>query len=107
MAYIIQMQLIPMWVPDGAGSAVLGQNQANFSGFGTTFGPGPVGNAQSMTLLSAEVVPGGDSPTQGNFNTAMTNAVSDLTTKMGTVGGNSGESSTPLAIIQGWSTGNP
>lgn len=109
MAYRIRMTVFFDWVGDGTGPSMLGQYQAENPGFGTApaQNPGPVGMAQTLSLLRAELVPGGDSPSQANFNTALSNAISDIETDMGTGGTWGGNAATPLSIIQGWSTGNP
>lgn len=107
MAYIVMMELKLAWVGDGQGSALLGQYQSNQPGFGPAQGPGQIASAQMLSLIQAESVPGGDSPTQANFNTAISNAASDLETQMGTVGAWGGNNQTPLAIAQGWSSGLP
>lgn len=106
MAIIIQARIDILNVPDGAAGTIVGQNQANFAGFGSTLGPGSVGASNSLRLIVAESVPGGDSPSQANFNTAIGNMATDLETLLGTTGAWGGNGSqTPLAIIQGWSTG--
>ena len=107
MAYRIRVYADVDWVPDGSGMATLGQNQSNDPGVGSALGAGAVGNAQTLRLQVAESVPGGDSPTSGNFNTAFTNAATDLGTLMTTAGAYSGGTATPLSIAQGWSTGLP
>lgn len=107
MAYAIEVTLRIHWVPEGAGSAFLGSNQSNHPGYGSSLGPGAVQAAQTLELRQAEQVPGGSAPTQANFNTAMTSAATDLATQMGTAGAYSGGTQTPLAIAQGWSTGQP
>ena len=105
--YKIRVTLDIDWVGDGAGTALLGQNQSNNPGFGSSLGPGAAQVAQTLQLRQAEQVGGGDSPVQSDFTTAMTTAVTDLVSQMGTAGAYSGGTQTPLAIAQGWSTGNP
>lgn len=108
MAYRIRLTVDYDWVPDGVGFTQLGQQQSNNPGTGSTQGPGTVGAAQTLSLIQAETVPGGDSPTQSNFNTALLNAIADIETQMGTVGAAFGVGNqTPLALIQGFSSGNP
>lgn len=108
MGYVVQLQATYMWVPDGAGgAAVVGGAQANVAGYGSTGGPGAIGNAQKLELWAMEQVPGGNSPTQANFNTAVVNAAAYLNTKMGTAGSTGFSTGTPLAVAQGWSTGGP
>lgn len=107
MAYRLRFTMDIDWVPDGAGGAIMGQNQSNDPGFGSSLGPGSAGAAQTLELMVAEQVAGGDSPTQANFNTAIAQAATDLETLMGTAGAYGGNTSTPLVIAQGWSSGNP
>lgn len=106
MAYRIRAKIDFDWVPDGAGGAILGQQQGDNPGYGYT-GAGPVGAAQTLSMIDAEIVPGGDSPNQANFNTALSNMIATIETQMGTPGAAFGSTQTPLALIQGWSTGNP
>ena len=80
MAFRIDVWMYAYWVPDGAGGAILGQNQSNSPGYTSALTPGPVGAAQSLALSVAEQVPGGDSPSGANFNTALTSAATDLGT---------------------------
>lgn len=105
MAYRIRVTVDYDWVPDGAGFAILGQNQSNDPGYGATLQPGPVGAAQTLEMMVAEVVPGGDSPSGSNFNTALSAAATDLGTLLTTAGAANGNPATPLSIIQSWSTG--
>lgn len=108
MAYVVQVQVTYAWVPDGAGgAAVVGGAQANVAGYGAAGGPGSIGNAQKMEIWDMEPVPGGDSPTQANFNTAVVNAAAAINTKMGTAGSTGFSTGTPLVVAQGWSTGLP
>jgi len=108
MAYIVEIEAKIKWVGDGQGSYMLGQYQSNQPGFGPGGqGPGTIGSAQMLSLIQAEVVPGGDSPTQANFNTALTQAITDIEGQMGEPGTWGGNPGTPLAIAQGWATGNP
>ncbi len=103
-------QLMP-----GAGGALLGQNQSNDPGYGGTLAAGAAGASQTLELMVAETVPGGDTPTLANFLTALTAAANDLAgtpasgglaimSQPGAWGGNPG---TPLAIVQAWPTGGP
>jgi hypothetical protein len=85
-----------LWVPAGVGGSGLGQLQANIPGMGGTSIPGTFGNAQTLRLIVGEQVPGGNAPTQANFNTAMTAAGTDIATLM---------TAAILAQIQAWSTG--
>lgn len=104
MAYVVEVETRIGWVPDGSGNTFLAQPQANIPGQG----PIPQNNrvgfmAQVRQYIVAEGVPGGDAPTLANINTALTSCVSDLASSTGTPIITAAE----LAIIQGWSTGNP
>ena len=96
-------------VGDGpGGSYMLGQSQAEYPGFGGTDTYGEVASSQRAELRVAELVPGGDAPTSGNFTTAFTSLATDLGTKLSaTPNTYNGASATLLSIIQGWSTGTP
>jgi len=108
MAYMISVRVQYMWVPDGTGAALLIQPQAEVPGFGATQQPGAGFAAQKADDFVGESVPGGDSPTAGNFQTALNNAAADLYTRLTTAGDVPGfTSGTLLAQIQGFSTGNP
>jgi hypothetical protein len=112
MAYAVNVTVDFVWIADGVGSTMLGQYQSNQPGYGTNELPGEIAGAQTLQLRVAEVVPGGDTPTLANFNTALTSVVSDLAAATGTpimsqAGAYGGSPSTPLALIQGWATGNP
>lgn len=107
MAYVIVVEARPCWVPDGSGGAMIGQNQSNQPGFGAALGPGTIPGAQTLTLAVTEPVPGGDTPTGANFNTALVAAAADLNTLIGTAGAWGGNTGTPLAIMQAWATGGP
>ncbi len=107
MAYRIDVRLRVSWVPDGAGSAFLGQNQSNQPGTGASLAASTIAVGDSLDLFQGETVPGGDSPSAGNFTTALTNAATDLGTQLSTAGAWAGNPGTPLAIIQSWSTGGP
>jgi hypothetical protein len=104
MAYFAEVEVRIGWVPDGSGNTFLGQPQANIPGQG----PLPLNNrvvfsAQVRQYIVGEGIPGGDSPTLANINTALTSCVADLAAASGTPQITAAE----LAIIQGWSTGNP
>lgn len=107
MAIRIRVTLDIDQVAAGAGSALLGQNQSNDPGYGSTLGPGPVGISQTLELMQAEFVPGGDTPSSANFSTALTAAATDLLTQINTAGAWGGNPGTPLSYIQAWSTGGP
>ena len=115
MAYAIVITMDTVWVPDGAGTGILGQNQSNQPGYGGTLVPGSIGNQQSGRLMVAEQVPGADAPTLANFLTALQAAAQDLAgapaaggspilSQPNALGGAPG---TPLSIIQTWATGQP
>lgn len=90
------------WVPSGVGgTGIIGGSVANTPGYGQTQTGGTMPNAQVMRFQAAEVIPGGNSPSLANINTALTNIADDL----------AGSSGTPqitaalLAQIQNWATG--
>lgn len=107
MAYRIRVAVSYDWVPDGGGGAILGQQQAENPGVAGT-GAGSVGAAQTASDIDAEIVPGGDSPSSANFQTALNAAAATLYTRLTTANQVPGfTSGTLLALVQGWSTGNP
>ena len=88
MAYRLRYQLSVDWVGDGVSP---GTNVATAQTKGFT-----------QTIIC--VVPGGDSPTQGNFNTALSGSSSTPTA--GSMSADlSAQIATALAQIQGFSTG--
>lgn len=106
MAYRLRLRADWDWVPDGA-VALMGQQQADNPGYAGT-GAGMVGIAQTASDIDAEIVPGGDSPSNANFQTALNNAAATLYTRMTTAGAVPGfTSGTLAALVQGWSSGNP
>ena len=108
MAYKVRVTLDIDFVPNGAGGAGVGQQQSNNPGFGASQVPGTAGVSQTLEMMIAEAVPGGDSPSAANFNTAITLAATDLETMLVTAGSVPGfTAGTPLALIQAWATGNP
>lgn len=116
MAYRIRVTLDVDWIPDGGYQSFLGINQSNNPGYNNTLAAGAVGMAQTAELMISEQVPGGDAPTLANFLTALQNAANDLagTPPLGGTpifsqpGALYGQSpATPLAIIQGFATGQP
>lgn len=61
-------------------------------------GAGQIGvtpNGPIIELFQTEIVPGAQAPTQGNFNTALTNMATDLGTQI----------AANLSQIQGFATG--
>jgi len=99
MAYRLRLYCDFDWVGDGTGSAGLGLLQSNNPGTGgSTVGgiAGAAGCAQTLRLQQAEQIPGGDSPTAGNFSTALTNGATDLNAQI---------TAAILAQMQAWSTG--
>lgn len=105
--YMVRVYVDYCWVGDGTASSQLGQAQSNEPGYGAAQTPGPAPLGQTMRLQDAEFVPGGDAPTQANFNTAVVAAAASLNTLMATAGAYSGGPQTPLAIAQGWASGLP
>jgi len=108
MPYGVRVTVEPFYYAPGAGGVMLGPQQANEPGYGASQVSGPVPFAQTMTLMVNEAVPGGESPSGANFNTAITAAATDIETMLATANSVPGfTSGAPLALIQGWSTGNP
>ena len=110
MAYRLRLRADWDWVPDGAGGAIMGVQQAENPAYGASPVPGGVGAAQTASDIVGELVVGGDSPSNANFQTALNAGAADLYTRMTTAGsvpGFSGTLGTLAATIQGWSTGNP
>lgn len=108
MAFIVRVTVDYCYVPVGAGGALAGQWQANNPGFGPSGGSGAVAAAQTLQDSVTEIVPGGESPSAANFNTAITLAATDLETRLAATNSIPGfTAGTPLALIQGWSTGGP
>lgn len=105
MAYRIRVTLDLDWVPDGGGGATMGQNQSNNPGYGSALGFGTVGAAQTLELMVSESVAGGDTLTQANLNTAVTQAATDLNTLTATAGAWAGNPGTPTSIATAWATG--
>ena len=89
MAYRLRYQVSVDWVGDGAGP-----------GFGFV----STAQTKGFTQQQVVVVPGGDSPTIGNFNTALTGSSS--TPAAGSMGADlNTQINAALAQIQGFSTG--
>lgn len=109
MAFRVRMQVMYEWVPSGAGTALLGQQQADQPGYGPTGTPGAVGAAQTASDIVGDIVPGGDSPSGANFQTALNALAADAYTHLTTAGAVPGfaGAGTLLATVQGWPTGNP
>jgi hypothetical protein len=108
LPFVVRVEVTYGYVPMGAAGTVLGQQQADMPGFGATATPGPVFFAQSAKDIVGETVPGGESPTSGNFNTALAAAATDLQTRLTTANQVPGfTTGTLLALVQGWSTGLP
>jgi hypothetical protein len=109
MAFRVRAQIFYEWIPDGAGSALLGQQQADQPGYGPTGTAGAVGASQVASDIVGEIVPGGDSPSGANFQTALNLIATDEYTRLITAGSVPGfaGAGTLLAVVQGWSTGNP
>jgi hypothetical protein len=108
MAYMLQLHVRYCWVPDGAAGA-LGQSQADFPGYGAqTAQVGTVPAAQEAQDNVGAWVPGGDAPTDGNFQTALNNAAAYAYTNATTAGSVPGFTAGKLTDqMRAWSTGNP
>lgn len=106
MAYRVRATILYEWIPDGVGGAMLGQAQADQPGFGATGTIGTFPGAQTASDIVGELVPGGDSPTGANFQTALNTLAADAYTRLSTANQVPGfTSGTLLALVQGWSTG--
>lgn len=107
MAYRLRVEASLDWVPDGGDQiGFVGPGLSNNPGYTAALSAGAVGAAQTMLLMVAEFVGGGDTLTQGNLNTALTNAATDLGTLFGTTGAWGGNpNQTPTAIATAWATG--
>lgn len=99
MAIRVEVLVRVGWIPDGAGGAALGQQQADVAGTGPGLTPGTIFNAQVLQGIQAEGVYGGDTPTQSQIQAAITAAASDLNTNFVTAAN--------VATINGWATGSP
>lgn len=86
MAYAIGYDVRVYWIPDGGGAMSV-----------------PSAQSKKFTQTTLVQVPGGDTPTIGNFNTALTGSASTPT------GGSaldlSTQINTALAQIQAWASG--
>jgi hypothetical protein len=104
MAFAVRAYVDIYWVPEGTGGVTMVPGAlANSPGYGQAQGPGPGGSAQTMHFQAAEAIPGGDSPTLANINTALTNIANDL------AGASGAPQITPalLAQIVAWKSGGP
>lgn len=86
MAYVIGYDVRVSWVPDGAGAMSV-----------------PSAQSKKFSQTSYVQVPGGDAPTIGNFNSALTGAAG--TPAGGAALDMSTQINAALAQIQAWSTG--
>lgn len=109
MSYRIRVTVDLDWVPSGGDQiGFVGPGLSNNPGYGAGLTAGAVGAAQTMELMVAEVVAGGNTLTQNNLNTALTTAATDLGTLFGTTGAWGGNpNQTPTAIATAWATGGP
>lgn len=109
MAFRIRVRVDYDWVPDGAGTALLGQQQADQPGYGAAAGPGEVGAAQTCSDIVGEIVPNGDSAANADIQTALNAAATDLYTRFTTAGSVPGfaGAGTLSSIVLAWPTGGP
>ena len=85
MAFLARSYVDICWVPEGTGGvSFTGGAIANTPGHGQTQTAGSVPNAQTMRFQAAAVIPGADSPSLANINTALTTIVNDLAGSTGT-----------------------
>lgn len=105
--FFIKVNVEYCWIPDGAGGAMLGQRQGNYPAAGATgSSSAPVMIAQSAADYVGEVVPGGDSPANSDFQTALNSAATDLYTQFNTAGDVPGfTNGTLYAQVAAFSTG--
>lgn len=102
MAYVIQYQLKVAWVPDGAGP--LSQPSAQMMLLGQIALQGlTIATPPSTQPTGSQQVPGGDAPTQGNFNTALNGSAGTPTGGMALDLANAIAAN--LTQIQGFATG--
>lgn len=94
-------------LPDGASGASMGQRQSNWPGVGAAgANAGPIAFAQSASDYVFEIVPGGDTPVNTNFQTALNSAATDLYTQFTTTNDVPGfTSGTLFTQVSGWATG--
>ncbi len=106
---LVQMTVRIMQLGDGpGGSYMTGQNQAENPGYTSSQTYGEVPSAQYAEFRVGELVPGGDAPTSGNFTTVFTTLAADAVTMMSqTPNPYNGSAQTLVALVDGWSTGNP
>lgn len=92
MAFGVRMKVDVVWIPDGAGGMAAPSAQV-LSFFPSTVSATGLPNTGMAQFAP---VPGGDSPTAANFNTAIGNIVSDIEAQIAVAA--------TLARIQSWAT---
>lgn len=109
MAYRVRAQFIYEWLPDGAGTALLGQQQADQPGYGAGATVGEVGAAQVCSDVVGEFVPNGDAAVAADFQTALNSLATDAYTRFTTAGAVPGfaGAGTLSSIVLAWPTGGP
>lgn len=107
MAYRMRLRVDYDWVPDGVGTALLGQPQAENPGYGAAGGLGEVGAAQTCSDIVAEFVPNGDAAANADFQTALNAAAADLYTRFTTAGAVPGFAgpNTLSSVVLAWPSG--
>lgn len=107
--YAVKLTVEYFLIPDGASGAALGQRQSNWPGAGVLgASAGPVAFAQSASDYALEIVPGGDTPVNTNFQTALNTAAADLYTQFITTNDVPGfTSGTLFNQVSQWATGGP
>ena len=99
MAYVLQYSVSVRWQGDGVGPFLSGAQVLTLGNQGVTqtadaaVAPNPLNSG----FQGAQPVPGGDSPTGGNFGTAAVAAGADISAAL--------QTTEVLAIIQGFATG--
>lgn len=92
MAYALRYQMDVVWIGDGTGPMTA------LAGAGAGIGVSGGGGAQVLSMFQSSLVqvPGGDAPSQANFNTAITGGMTtDLEAQI----------ATNLARIQAFASG--
>lgn len=104
--YMVRAYYDVCWIPAGTGPALLlPGSESNSPGYGQAGLPGPAPVAQTRRYQAAEVVVAATptAPTLAEIDTALKSLADDIAGATGTPAITAAE----LAIIQGWSSGNP
>ena len=93
MSFALRYKVDVVWIPDGAGGMSVADAQV-LSLFPSSSNPGGL-TLPNSGMGQSSPVPGGAGATQANFNTAVTNLLTDIEAQIGT----------NLARIQAFATG--